>query len=93
MVPDNTVGDTWVISGKCNILDITCNTRAVTWLNRFLEANSNTFISLAKDPSNLLYKGSKLDSWLASDDIKVGDLSLTSKKWLEVAPPAEYSFF
>lgn len=65
----------------------------MTWGNRFLEANSKTFKSLATTPSNLQYKDSQLDSWLASDNIKVGDLSLTSKNWLEVAPPATYAFF
>lgn len=29
MIPDTTVGDTWVISGKCKNLDIACDTRAV----------------------------------------------------------------
>ena len=93
MIPDSTVGDTWVISGKCKATDIACDTRAITWGNRFLESGSNTFKSLAATPSNFLYKGSQLDSWLASDDIKVGDLSLTSKKWLEVSPPSQYPFF
>jgi len=58
-----------------------------------LETASNTFKSLATDPSTLKYKDSQLDSWLASDNIKVGDLSLTSKNWLEVSPPAGYPFF
>lgn len=53
MIPDTTIGDTWVISGKCKNLDVTCNTRALTWGNRFLEANSKTFKSLVTTPSTL----------------------------------------
>jgi hypothetical protein len=35
MIPDSTIGDTWVISGKCKTLDAGCNGRAITWGNRF----------------------------------------------------------
>jgi len=35
MIPDTTVGDTWVISGKCKNLDFACDGRASTWFNRF----------------------------------------------------------
>jgi hypothetical protein len=58
MIPDTTIGDTWVISGKCKNLDIACDARALTWGNRFSETNSKTFKSLASTPSTLLYKDS-----------------------------------
>lgn len=56
MIPDTTMGDTWIISGKCkSATDVACNTRALTWGNRFLEANSKSFKSLASSASTLSY--------------------------------------
>lgn len=55
MIPDTTVGDTWIISGKCKSTDLACDGRAATWGNRFLEGNSKTFHSLVTSPSKLIY--------------------------------------
>ena len=56
VIPDTTIRDTWVISGKCKTPGVACDRFCLEWGNRFKEADSKgTFKSLATSPLTFTY--------------------------------------